>query len=430
VIGGGRLCVPAAVRPAGEGSRDNRLCGENVFLFCAVMNELTPSNPVNTLLPVTPRVPVMVRPGRLDDLPFVDQLQKKNNKQVGFFPGKALEGKIKLGHVLVAEQLVASGQLPVASEMRETSASPSLLATDNWQLATHSVGYLIGNDQYFKRDDVGCIFQINVVPEFRRSLVAATLLKAQFERSAYGCRLYCCWCAQDIEANRFWESMGFVPLAYRAGSAKKKVGSRQRAVGREEGGAASSSSSSAYCLPPTAYSGRVHIFWQKRIRQGDATTPWWYPSQTSGGSIREDRLVLPIPPGTHWSAVMPVILPTEAGKDEAGRMKDERKKKALPGARGGMSGSSVSHQPSSLSSKALGGWSFSPPKPEKPAKRTPRAKVKNDPAQVAAARELRDRWLEHVNTTPLIGQGKYDVTRAIGQREPVAGEPTRLLTAA
>ena len=37
-------------------------------------------------------------------------------------------------------------------------------------------GYLIGHDQYFKRDDVGVIYQINVVPEVRRSLVAATLL--------------------------------------------------------------------------------------------------------------------------------------------------------------------------------------------------------------------------------------------------------------
>jgi hypothetical protein len=69
-----------------------------------------------------------------------------------------------------------------------------------------------------------------------------------FDECAVWMQLYCCWCAQDIEANRFWESMGFVPLAFRAGS-------------REE--------------------GRVHIFWQKRIRAGDETTPYWFPAQTS-----------------------------------------------------------------------------------------------------------------------------------------------------
>ena len=106
---------------------------------------------------------------------------------------------------------------------------------------------------------------MNVVPGQQRGLIGATLLKAMFDRAAYGCRLFCCWCAQDIEANHFWESLGFVPLAFRAGSRQKD---------------------------------RVHIFWQKRIRAGDTTTPWWFPAQTTGGSIREDRLVLPIPPGS------------------------------------------------------------------------------------------------------------------------------------
>jgi hypothetical protein len=33
-----------------------------------------------------------------------------------------------------------------------------------------------------------------------------------------------------------------------------------------------------------------------------------------------------------------------------------------------------------------------------------------------AAREPRDRWLGHVNTTPLIGQRKHDVTSWIESR--------------
>jgi hypothetical protein len=51
------------------------------------------------------------------------------------------------------------------------------------------------------------------------------------------------------------------------------------------------------------------------------------------------------------------------------------------------------------------------PKPEK----KPRAK--NDPKLVAAARELRDRWLERVNApggaTSLPSSGKYEVTKAL-----------------
>jgi hypothetical protein len=46
----------------------------------------------------------------------------------------------------------------------------------------------------------------------------------------------------------------------------------------------------------------------------------------------------------------------------------------------------------------------------KPAKKK-REKVKADPAHVAAARELRDRWLEQVNTGRVTGEGKYDVSR-------------------
>jgi hypothetical protein len=52
--------------------------------------------------------------------------------------------------------------------------------------------------------------------------------------------------------------------------------------------------------------------------------------------------------------------------------------------------------------------------PEAKPRRESRPKLKNDPKLVAAARELRDRWLEQVNATPVLAQGKYDVSR---QRE-------------
>lgn len=54
------------------------------------------------------------------------------------------------------------------------------------------------------------------------------------------------------------------------------------------------------------------------------------------------------------------------------------------------------------------------PEPEAPKpKRAAKPRAKNDPKHVAAARELRDRYLEQINTQPLLENGKYDVSRAL-----------------
>jgi len=63
----------------------------------------------------------------------------------------------------------------------------------------------------------------------------------------------------------------------------------------------------------------------------------------------------------------------------------------------------------------------------------PKPRVKNDPKHVAAARELRDRWLEQVNAGQVLeaGQGKYEVSRALQAAGPMAiTKPTPLLGAA
>jgi hypothetical protein len=339
--------------------------------------------PTTGRLPVPcPRIPITVRAGTMEDLAFIDGLQKKHTKQVGFMHTAALEGKIRLGHVIVAW-----APRPRLSENVGEAPTPQ---------EEERVGYLIGNDQYFKRDDVGAIFQINIVEGKRRALVGATLLKAQFDRSAYGCKLYCCWCAQDLPANYFWQSMGFVPLAFRTGSEKKD---------------------------------RVHIFWQKRIRSGDETTAWWFPSQTTGGSIRADRLVFPIPPGKHWSEEMPRILPSE----ESTKLHDPHA--GSPNPKQGPSNKSKAQNkgvlPPTRRFVQFGRASLNlvaAPEPVAPVEKqkAPRKpKVKNDPKLVAAARELRDRWLEHVNRNPaaLVSEGKYQVSRMLAAPEP--HEPAR-----
>ena len=192
--------------------------------------------------------------------------------------------------------------------------------------------------------------------------------------------------------------MGFVPLAYRAGSREK---------------------------------GRVHIFWQRRIRAGDEKTPYWFPSQTTGGSIREDRLVLPIPPGTHWGEAKPVVLPGmersgvrsqgQGGIADRGfRIADWRRCGASRGPR--EDGCSIRNPRSEIRNRTFPPAPCGSPRagaePEPKPKREPKPKVKNDPRLVAAARELRDRYLEHVNGRA--GRGKYDVSRRVGRDFPRA----------
>jgi hypothetical protein len=256
---------------------------------------------------------------------------------------------------------------------------------------------VIGNDRYFKRDDVGIIYQMNVLPGKQRGLIGATLVKAMFERAAYGCKLFCCWCAQDIAANHFWEAMGFVPLAFRTGSRGR---------------------------------GRVHIFWQRRVRQGDTTTPWWFPSETGGGSIREDRIVLPIPPGTKWSDEMPRVLPALSStlrlRPEGSLVEGSEEELAVeePNRLSAARTRREKIVPPRTSSYGISGSKLHFVAPEHATRsRGPREKrkaLKNDPRLVAAARELRDRWLEEVDSGQYLPQaaGKYDVGRRIEGRSP------------
>ncbi len=289
-------------------------------------------------LPVpNPKEEVTIRPGTTDDITFIDGLQKTYNKNLGFLQTKALEGKINLGQVLIAEN------------------------------QEQKLGYIIAQDRYFKRDEVGMITQLVVAPGKQRSFIGAALLKAQFDRSAYGCRLYCCWCAQDLEANHFWESMGFYPLAFRMGSEKKQ---------------------------------RVHIFWEKKIRAKDDTINWWFPHKTDQGAMRADRLAFPIPPGVHWKDVKPIEIPGME-KIKSLPAKPKTTKKIIP---------------SPVSNKM---WFASPENAPKtiivrePAEKKP--KIKLDPKFISAARELRDRYLEEVNENgfKLESVGKYELVRGI-----------------
>ena len=307
---------------------------------------------------------VNLRPATARDLAFIDDLQKKASRSLGFMTRATLEGKVRLGEVLVAE-------------------SPG----------GERVGYAIGSDRYCKHENVGVIYQVNVVPNRRRGLVGAALVRGMLARWPWGVRLACCWCAQDLEANRFWQALGFVPLAYRGGSTRKQ---------------------------------RTHVFWQRRVHQGDGCD-WWYPSQTTGGSIREDRLVLPIPPGSDWAESRPLLLPgmrdAKQIEADAKTAKPARQRRAR------------APKPPTVDcgNIASGGFRFAaarvPVPPTEVVKPVKKPAEKNDPALVRKVRTLRDVYLAEINNGGLTldGEGKYDVSRALPAQGAVA-EPSRLTT--
>jgi hypothetical protein len=174
-------------------------------------------------------------------------------------------------------------------------------------------------------------------------------------------------------ANRFYESMGFVPIAYRGGSKKKK---------------------------------RVHIFWQKRIREGDAQTPWWFPSETRGGLMDAARIALPIMPGVKWSDELPVLSVVEGPVLEVPEVESEMEESEETPVR----------VPKPVARKRNpGGFYFGPAEVEKPSK--PKKIKKVNPELASKARELRDKYLEQFNANPpLLAAGpigKYEVARQI-----------------
>jgi ribosomal protein S18 acetylase RimI-like enzyme len=303
-------------------------------------SELRGTGPASSL-PV-PNAPIDVRPATKADLPWIDALHKKHSKQLGYSTTKQFEGYIELGGLLVAEDASTGG-------------------------VGGPVGYVMYRDRYLKRDELGVIYQLCVDPAAQRTLIGATLLKAVFERSAYGCRLFCCWCAQDLPANRFWEAMGFVPIAFRGGSTAKK---------------------------------RVHIFWQKKIVEGDTESKWWYPSKTDGGQMREDRLALPIPPGSHWSEPMPVIAPAveEPPKQIAKKPRAAKAKPTVPPSVQKKAPLQFGPPPTGASLTAVEPQPVEVPtvvekQPKSQKNKTPPV----DPKLITQARELRDRYLEQVN---------------------------------
>ena len=123
-------------------------------------------------LAIIPRCEIAIREATMNDLPFIDSLQKMHSKMVGWMPTKQLEGKIAAGQVLMAEGEAVGGEAVKREDADCFTASQLHCVT--------SLGYCIAQDRYFKHDDIGIIYQLNVLPTNQRKLIGAALLKAVF----------------------------------------------------------------------------------------------------------------------------------------------------------------------------------------------------------------------------------------------------------
>jgi hypothetical protein len=144
--------------------------------------------------------------------------------------------------------------------------------------------------------------------------------------------------------------------------------------------------------------------------------------------------VIPIPPGTHWRDAKPLILP---GMDDANGTEDSRAENDDAGTERARSSRRRKRVVIGMKQKSIntGGLRFQSPEEQADQearlkraasnatrKRRQPTKTTNDPKHVAAARDLRDRFLEQVQRDPslLPDRGTYDVRRALPETAPHA----------
>ena len=146
--------------------------------------------------------------------------------------------------------------------------------------------------------------------------------------------------------------------------------------------------------------------------------------------------MLPIPPGTHWSDAKPMVVPgappmenPALPESETGAAKPKPKRERPPKPKVKV--------PATIPLSVSNGLRFGPLPEIKPAasskpKRERPAKQKINPAHIAKARELRDRYLDEVNSGMLLpsAEGKYDVSRQLAASDATPVESLRLLDAA
>lgn len=183
---------------------------------------------------------ISVRKATLADLTYIDSLQRKFSREVGFWPKQALEGYIQKHVVTIA--LI--------------NGSPA--------------AYLLGRDTCEFEPTQARVYQTAVQMDTRHLAVGRALVEAYCSQLPDSAHTVALFCAQDIEANLFWEALGFTAIGFRDGSRQK---------------------------------GRLHILWERTTRPEDDPLFPAVPDETSGGMMREKRIITPLKPGQNWRDV-------------------------------------------------------------------------------------------------------------------------------
>ena len=96
---------------------------------------------MTTLRKPEPKVDITIRVATVADMPFIMDLQKRHAKNLGHLARPAIETYVTDEDVLVAE-----------SRPGDNAGAGELL------------GYIIFKDCYFRHEDIGIIYQVNLVP--------------------------------------------------------------------------------------------------------------------------------------------------------------------------------------------------------------------------------------------------------------------------
>lgn len=183
---------------------------------------------------------ITVRKAVASDLKFINHLQDRFRHQIGYLPNQALLEYIASYHVQIAFE----------------NDAPA--------------GFLLGRDSTRFVAGDAAIYQAAVEYDAQHRAVGTTLVDrfiATLAPSAFALHL---WCAQDIEANLFWDAQRFEAVGWRLGSV-----TRQRLV-----------------------------LWWRRILNAERALPTaQLPTVVTPGLVRSRRVVFPILDGQGWRDV-------------------------------------------------------------------------------------------------------------------------------
>ncbi len=211
------------------------------------------------------RPAVSVRTATVADLPFLDALQDRFSHQVGYLTKDALRKRLEAGQVQ--------------------------LATENGQPAC----YVLGALGYRRQPRVAIVFQAAVEFDAQRRLISTCTVERWAATAGAGADQLLCWCAQDIDANFFWRSLGFEALAWRAGPVRK---------------------------------GRIHILWTRHAPGYSSERPLFIPTATDGGAIQHRRDVKLFEPGQSWDVRPSVNWAALGAAEQAAKLAADAKRLA------------------------------------------------------------------------------------------------------